>query len=298
MGACRVRVALTVAFAVVLCWVTNAQTIQQIDDAKLPRFEVVSVKPNTGPPGPFFIDGRQFRNSGRAIVTNMPLLAMIQVLFREDDPTMLIEGGPDWMRVDRFDIVATGEPGSDAAIPPGRPLPRMNQMLRALLAERFNLRTHIEHRRMQIYALVPSDTAHPTEKLHVTKTADCAAVERDPEHRCGLRSLGPGGISAVGITVNDLARSLSGAPMLGLDRPVENRTGIEGRFDIEVKQEVEGARTITDQDGRTLTLFPMGPERGARLITLLKDQLGLALRSVPGERDVLVIDNAEHPTPN
>jgi uncharacterized protein (TIGR03435 family) len=41
-----------------------------------------------------------------------------------------------------------------------------------------------------------------------------------------------------------------------------------------------------------------GADQGARLITLLREQLGLALRSVPGARDVLVIDHAEHPAPN
>jgi uncharacterized protein (TIGR03435 family) len=138
------------------------------DRVAAPRFEVASVKPNTGPPGPPLIDGRAFRKSGRVTVTNMSLLAMIQVLFRDKNPAMLIEGGPDWLRSDRFDIAAVGEPGSDAAVPPGQSLPRMGEMLKALLADRFNLRTHIEHRAMQIYALVPADPAHPAAKLRAS----------------------------------------------------------------------------------------------------------------------------------
>jgi uncharacterized protein (TIGR03435 family) len=111
--------------------------------------------------------------------------------------------------------------------------------------------------------------------------------------------MGLAGITAVGVTLDQLALTLSarGASM-GLDRPVENRTGIDGRFDIDVMGDLEGARTMVDQNGRTVTLMPTGPAAGARLITMLKEQLGLALRSVPGARDVLVIDQADHPTPN
>jgi len=266
--------------------------------ADQPRFDVASVKPNTGEPGRALIDGRAFRRSGRATVTNMTLLQMIQVLFREHDPAMLIEGGPAWLNVDRFDIVAEADPGSDAAVPPGQPLPRMNALLRALLADRFNLRTHIEHRQMQIYALVPADRARPAAKLRPSKTIDCASAQNDPERRCGLRQIGPNRIVAMGITLDDLALTLSGiGRMIGLDRPVENRTGIEGRFDVDARNDTLGAATGPGPAGQPIPILA-APEQGARLITMLKEQLGLALRSVPGERDVLVIDHAERPTPN
>jgi uncharacterized protein (TIGR03435 family) len=288
--------------AVVLCALllpasVIAQTVQAAADSPVPRFDVASVKPGAGPPGPPLIDGRQFRNSGRALVTNMSLLAMIQVLFRMNDPAMLIEGGPAWLGVDRFDIEARGEPGSDAATSPGQPLPRMNEMLKALLAERFSLRTHVERRPMQIYALAPADPAHPTAKLHVSATADCAAAQNDPDRRCGIRQVGATGITAVGVALGQLALTLSGiGRFVGLDRPVENRTGIEGRFDINVMDDLASGPAV-EQGGRQGTP-PGGPEQGARFMTMLKEQLGLVLRSVPGERDVLIIDRAEHPTPN
>lgn len=260
-----------------------AQAQQPAADA--PRFDVASLKPDTGEPGPPLIDGRAFRQSGRVTVTNMSLLEMIQVLYRENDPVMPIEGGPDWLQVDRFDIVATGDPGTDAAIPAGQRLPRLNQMLRALLEDRFKLRTHVEHRQMQIYALVPANAKRPAAKLQPSTTRDCAAAQNDPEHRCGIRRIGPMGIAAVGVTLDQFALTLSAlGKSVGLDRPVENRTGIEGRFDIDVMNDADGARTA--------------PEQGARLMTLLREQLGLTLHSVPGMRDVLVIDHAEHPTPN
>jgi uncharacterized protein (TIGR03435 family) len=280
----RIVPALTLAVSAAIS--TGAQPLfAQQSAADEPRFDVASVKINKGAPGPPLIDGRAFRQSGRVTVTNMSLLAMIQVLYRGQDPAMLIEGGPDWLQADRFDIVATGDPGTDAGVPPGQRLPRMNRMLRALLEDRFQLRTHVERRQMQIYALVPANTKHPAAKLHPSATTDCAAAQTDPERRCGMRRIGPMGIAAVGVTLDQFALTLSAlGKYVGLDRPVENRTGIEGRFDIDLMNDAVGARTA--------------PEQGARLMTLLREQLGLVLRSVPGTRDVLVIDHAEHPTPN
>ena len=51
--------------------------LAQQPGADEPRFDVASVKPNTGPPGPPLIDGRAFRRSGRVIVTNMSLANII-----------------------------------------------------------------------------------------------------------------------------------------------------------------------------------------------------------------------------
>src|SRR5215216_6208028 len=129
-----------------------------------PTFDVASIKQNMGEPGPPLIDGRTFRQNGQVTVTNMSLLAMIQVLYL-DKPGMRLEGGPDWLGLDRFDIIAKGIPGSDVAVPAGMPLPRMQAMLKALLEERFALRTHVERRPMPVYALIPAETDGARVKL-------------------------------------------------------------------------------------------------------------------------------------
>ena len=97
--------------------------------AQEPEFEVASVKPNKS--GSEII-GIRFPGVGQFNVINMPLREMIR--FAYDLQPMQIEGGPDWMSSDRFDIVAKAE---------GRPtMPQVHAMLRSLLAERFALRTH------------------------------------------------------------------------------------------------------------------------------------------------------------
>src|SRR3954469_3214953 len=153
---CRSMLALSIIAA--LGWGSLANAQQPIS------FDVASIKHNTGEPGPPLIDGRTFRQNGQVTVTNMSLGAMIDVLYRTQ-PGMLVEGGPGWLRFDRFDIVAKGDPDSDRAVAPGQQLPRMNAMLRGLFEERFGLRTHMEHRPMRVYALVAADPARPAAKL-------------------------------------------------------------------------------------------------------------------------------------
>lgn len=62
-----------------------------------------------------------------------------------------ILGLPHWADTDRFDVVAraSGEAADTA----------MRGMVRTLLAERFGLRTHIEHREQPTYSLVVNDTS-------------------------------------------------------------------------------------------------------------------------------------------
>ena len=58
--------------------------------------------------------------------------------------------GPDWMRFDRWDILAK--------IPEGATPSDVPQMLQKLLAERFRLTVHRENRERRVYALEPAKT--------------------------------------------------------------------------------------------------------------------------------------------
>ena len=251
----------------------HAQEPPELNSAS-PTFEVASIRRNTGPPGPPQLDARTFRQNGRVTVTNMSLLAILQVLYRTDSPTT-IAGGPSWIRSDRFDLAAIGEPGADVEVPAGMSLPRMSAMMKALLVDRFKLRTHIEHRPTQMYALLPKDPRKPTAKLTRTN-AVCEPGQ------CGSRQISLQGIAGTSMDMDELASALS--RVSGVGTPVENRTGIEGRFDIAIRFGDEPAATI--------------PERGARAITALDEQLGLTLRQERVRQEVVVIDHVEHPSPN
>ena len=56
-----------------------------------------------------------------------------------------VPGGPDWLDADRFDVIATAPPGSSPET--------LRTMLRALLADRFQLAVHTETRKHAAYAI-------------------------------------------------------------------------------------------------------------------------------------------------
>ncbi len=82
----------------------------------------------------------------------------------------------------------------------------------------------------------------------------------------------------------DLAEKLSSQ----LDRPVENNTGSEGRYDFKLQW--------------TPDLTPLAADDhdsfGPSLFTALSEQLGLRLESKKGKAEVLIIDRAERPSEN
>jgi uncharacterized protein (TIGR03435 family) len=102
---------------------------------------------------------------------------------------------------------------------------------------------------------------------------------------CGHVGGGPGiGLSGLGAEVSDLAAALSAL----IDREVIDRTGIQGRFDIELP------RWSRSQ----LTVQATADTSDASIFTVLQEQLGLRLESTHGPLDVYTVDHVEWPSEN
>jgi uncharacterized protein (TIGR03435 family) len=86
--------------------------------------------------------------------------------------------------------------------------------------------------------------------------------------------------TANGITLDEFCILLSSE----LDRPVINKTGIDGRFNLLVQY----APDSTPDD------LTAGPS----IFSALTDQLGLKLVSAKGPGDLLIIDHIDHPSAN
>ena len=91
-----------------------------------------------------------------------------------------------------------------------------------------------------------------------------------------------------GVSVGKLAGSLSRS---GLDRPIVDRTGLTGGFDLHLKWAVDAPEGAT---GPVASDDPSGPS----IFTALKEQLGLKLESARGPVEILVIDHVEKPSEN
>src|SRR5215471_67853 len=109
-----------------------------------PAFEAASVKLSASRDG-----NLSFRVQGRLCrVLNMPLRMIISQAYGLGGPFMgpsRLFGGPDKTLNVRFDIMAT--------LPDGSVESQAQPMLKALLAERFQLRIHSETRQLPVYEL-------------------------------------------------------------------------------------------------------------------------------------------------
>jgi uncharacterized protein (TIGR03435 family) len=109
-----------------------------------PRFEVASIRQNVSGSGSYSVNykGETFTT------TNVPLVVLLPVAYEITAPQVF--GGPDWVRSDRFDIVAK--------MPADAKPDQMARMVRTLLEDRFKLRLRNEKREMAIFELALANT--------------------------------------------------------------------------------------------------------------------------------------------
>lgn len=249
-------------------------------------FEVASIKRTPEDTGP----GADFSTQpgGKLIARNNEVSNFITNAY--GIPYYAVLGGPDWMRVDRYDLLATAD-GE-------RPRPEIMLMLQTLLADRFQFRAHRETRELPAYVLT---VARGGAKLTRSKDGDCVEADRSRppvplapgetrKPQCGnnflsSRNVAPNMMWAA--TRVNMA-SITGALASFFRRPVVDRTGLTGFFDIQ------------------LILPPLQPatadaaaaDSGPSVFTVLQEQLGLRVEEGRGPVDVLVIDRLERPTDN
>ncbi len=221
------------------------------------QFEVASVKPNRSATGETAPREKITASPGSLTMQSVSLQACIKWAYGLRDFQI---SGPGWISSEKYDIAAksTG-PATEQ---------ELRLMLRALLADRFKLKTHTETKDKPVYALV---VAKNGPKLH-------RALDEDP-------SFGPVGGELVfrNFSMPDLADRLSSRPFK-LDLPVLDRTGLEGRFDFVLK-----LATGPDELKHTLE----GMEQGPSILVFFQDQLGLKLESRKGPIEMLIVESAE-----
>lgn len=257
-----------------------------------PRFEAASIKPS--PPGGSFSSGTTIRaNTFRA--TNAPVLGLVRSAYPEYSPGDLIVGGPDWVRTERFDIVATaaGTPTRD----------QFGAMQRQLLADRFKLVVRREQQEMPVFVLSRARSDGQTGPQLTRVEFDCTAyreafsrLQAAPDSAtrapgsaptCSTLSASSAAgrkISGKAVALSELARVLtSSAGALVVDR-----TNLPGVYDFEVS--FVGDQALQAAGGTSVD--------GVSLATALREQLGLKLERQRAPVEVLVIESVERPTPD
>ncbi|HEY4382000.1 MAG TPA: TIGR03435 family protein [Acidobacteriaceae bacterium] len=224
-----------------------------------PQFEVSTVRPSGPESGQSSGIDTEY---GRLEAKNVTLKRCIVGAYGVG-PHQVV-GGPDWVDSQTFDIAAKADqPVNDDAV--------LNQMLQALLADRFKLAMHRETKTLPAYVL-EIDKQGPKMK---------AAAGGNSSTDTGGKN-GSVTIRARNTDMDLLAQVVARK----MDLPVVNQTGLKGAFDFKLHWTPDNVRPSSDT-----------PD-DVSIFTALREQLGLRLRSAKAPVEVLVIDHAERPSAN
>jgi uncharacterized protein (TIGR03435 family) len=233
--------------------------------AQKPAFEVASIKRNTS--GKQRVGVPVAFSPGRFTATNATLVDVIiqAYLIRR----VQMQGGPDWIDSDAFDIVAKAP---DGEVTPDQ----MRQMVQVLVEDRFQLKFHTEKKEMPVYTVILGkeppklQSAEPTEVTGVVSSSGAQlAFTRMP---------------IVGL-VNAVSNILH--------VPVIDRTGLTGSYDFAL--DIGKFMPPTVENGpRRSDIFDI---RNA-VASAIEEQLGLKMEQHKELLDITVIDHVERPTEN
>jgi uncharacterized protein (TIGR03435 family) len=228
----------------------------------LPEFEVADVRVNNS--GQMAVQGG-ILPGGQVSVRNIPMRELIVQAYKAGD----VEGGPNWLNSERFDIVAKA--------PPSTSEDTLRFMLQTLLIERFKLAIHREQKIMPVYALVAGKGGFKLEP---------AAGSGEPKCHPGEGIEGLNHTVCTNFTMADLAGWLPTriAPSF-IDRPVVDLTGLKEAYDIKLdwvpRPLAGGVEDSADAPA------------GATVFDALDKQLGLKLEQRRLPMPVIVVDHIE-----
>ncbi len=243
--------------------IASRPSVQQTASLQ-PQFEVATVKPNRSS-DPNNEKGYWKAVKGEEVkitMRNGNLLNFIEEAYGLKEYQIK---GPDWLKSERFDIVATASHVSTKN--------QLGLMLQALLKERFKLEVHRESKVLPVYALVQGKNGA---KIKPVKAEGDSGVWN-----------GIGKLTAKKLSMANFAQTLSGQ----MDRPVLDMTGLEGVFDFTLEYTNPNVQPLSNGDAGAGPAPDLGS--GPSLFTALQEQLGLKLESSKAPVEILVIDHAE-----
>jgi uncharacterized protein (TIGR03435 family) len=265
-----------------------------------PAFDVASIKrvSEVRPGGIAGSGSVALQPGGRLVAPASTVRQLIEVAWELQEIQVL--GEPDWAATDRFEVIAQTRAGVTA--------PEARAMLRTLLATRFTLVGRREQQELPVYVLEqarddgrlgpqarpsgpecapvvpPRGVPAPPPPPPPRELADrIVFLNREPL-RCNSLAFGMNGVSHWSIreiTLDRFAQRL--APLL--ERPVVDRTGLSGAYDLDMTFAFDAAILAGNND--------VPPLR-----TALQEQLGLRLESSRARVDVLVVESVEPPSEN
>jgi len=241
---------------------TQSPTASQADAQPSLRFEVASIRSQQA--GGDEPSNRQMLPGGRFVATATTARTLIRIAFGTDDNR--ISGAPNWIDNETFDINAITANHTEVTTPQ-----QFQQLILSLLEDRFQFKFHREQKEDSVYWLEVVKPGQPGPDLKPTAPGSQANMSNNSN---GSRA----SMKASNMSMADIAAALRRQA----GRPVEDHTGLKGNFDFQIEWAPEET-----PDSAAPSLF-----------TVLKEQLGLKLRSAKGTTETIMIDQIAHPSAN
>jgi len=235
-----------------------------------PKFDLADVhaSAHTTNQNPF-MSGGVLRN-GRYDLRRASMVELIGTAYGVDTDKVL--GGPNWLELDRFDIIARA--------PNSTPAETVKLMLEALLADRFNLVVHKDSRSLPAFVLTVGKGKPKLKEAEGSGTTGCQPVPQTTE---------PGTLphflilQCHQVTIEAFLPFLRG---MGLTAPVVDSTGLKGTWDFDLKFTPRQLLSVAGSDAITI-------------YDAVDKQLGLKLEQQKVATPVILVDSVnEKPTPN
>ena len=285
---------LTVTVAAVACAQTPAH----------PAFEVASIRASSNSDEiqqgkvavGVHIDGAQVR------VTSFTVKEYLGIAYQMKIAQI---SGPDWISQDRFDISAT--------IPAGGKASQVDEMLQALLTDRFRLKIHREKKEFPVYALVEGKGPLKLKEVPMDPADTAASTPFDVK--------GGGDVNGVNINygngqtfafvpntveVHKLTMEMfAGIIERFADRTVVDMTGLKGAYDFKVDINADDYLPMLIHSA--INAGVVLPPEAAKLaeghtaagLSDALQQVGLKLEARKAPLDVIVVDDGRRtPTDN
>jgi uncharacterized protein (TIGR03435 family) len=235
-----------------------------------PGVEVATIKPTQpGKNATYFI-----WRGDQLVVAGFTLDGLIKQAYGVQDKQIL--GGPEWMNTEKFDLeVKPDVPGTPS-------LTQIGEVVKTLLADRFQLKLHTEQKTMSAYV------------LRVAKGGPRMT-----------KNTGTGGLPGLFFGPPIITLRVRNATMDSfvhvmqstiLDRPVVDQTGLTGHWDFSLNWTPDASQFVS-------VGWKIPPPKDAAsapppLFTAIREQLGLKLEAEKASVPVLVIDHVGQPSPN
>lgn len=235
-----------------------------------PAFDLADVHVSPHVTNPYMRGG--VLRGGRFDVHTASMVDLISYAYGVD--SVKVQGGPSWLDTDRFEIIAKA--------PAKTPPETVKLMVQTLLADRFQLKVHMDNKPMPAFVLSVGKGKPKLKESDGDGNSGCQGQPQNPAPGTVPYNV----VSCHNRTMAQLADDLRNIANAYVTNPVVDQTGLKGSWDFELKWTSRQLLTAAGADA--ITIFDA-----------VDKQLGLKLEPQKVAVPVIVVDSVnQKPTDN